>query len=410
MDVLSPLLALQRQAAWAQVSWVLNQQLVERQSSSKSSRKRDSTLDSLSLLGVSEPLRGLAHIPWTVGWGTGRRTADGRSGTTSRVATESGPKTSEGRKAEEDAFRTNAVIGSGRIDLIEEWVTVVASGDESAVDEWWFEHYHELGLLFCDPLYKPSTKTGSGCTSSLRGSDDECADEACESTRAVPDMDALAASDPPIDIVDLRVGTTDCEDSLAALIRAAWALLLANLDLVRWTACHVYGSDASDCLANSINGMPIEVDSLLDVFSDGGLADVDIYLSDRDWAVAGTSWALRKIVIYAGDYYWDVAVSRWCCGDNTTRACVAVDVATVLFHELTHYCILSWDIGDGSCYDAYVMESVFRWAIFDRYPDLALSPCCSAFYDATTGRAESTIFAASWPFDDISDNCTSTSC
>ncbi len=325
------------------------------------------------------------------------------------------------------------MIGSGKLGLIREWAALVSLGDEEATDAWWFEHYDELGLLFCDPLYSPPSKYWGSCASTMLGSDAECADLACDNTRSIPDMDDYAARDVPLDIYDLRGKTSDCEDALADIIRAAWALLMANLDLVRWAACYVFGPGEreAECLVNAINGMAAERDGILDIFSDGRLTDVDIYIVSPDWAGAGVSWGLRIMVIYAGHEYWNVATSQWCCGDNLTRTCMALDVATILLHELLHYC--KYDSADAevsgtdvtvsdSCGLAYLLEGAFKWAILGRYPDLAESSCCAQFYfdyyldleDLKYYRFEGvplySLFAEGYPTPGIATYCYPTSC
>lgn len=303
---------------------------------------------------------------------------------------EGGGTTGE-REAEEDAFRMNAVLNSGNAELIRGWLDARSSGDDATIDRWWADHYRELGLaaLSCAPLERPGALGSGDCVDTLPDPDPGCSALACDVTRENPDMTSLAATSPPVRIVNLQTASSDCRYLLPEIIRAAWALLLDNIDLVRWAGCQVYGAQSCErgackCLPSLVTGRIYRI--------------ITIWIVSLSPVIAGSIAGLG-VFVYAGDDYWKIVSSQWCCGSNSTRLCIALDVAAVLFHELTHSCVAPVsDLGNDNCPKSYVAESVFRWALFRRYPDLD-DTCCGTFV------GDDELFAFGAGMRDVSKTC-----
>ena len=74
-----------------------------------------------------------------------------------------------------------------------------------------------------------------------------------------------------------------------------------------------------------------------------------------------------------GDRY----INAWSSAkDDTDRMCVTVDLSATLLHELTHVIgFFSMDSA-GDCDGSYLIENLYRWAVFQRYSDTARAACC----------------------------------
>lgn len=319
-----------------------------------------------------------------------------QGGSAGRIATLPGADLEE----EEDAFRTNAVISAGIPELAREWASLF--GDSDAQDAWWADHYAELGLYSCGVLLAPPIGTGGACQGTLKGNDGDCKTLACDTLKPLPDMSSYAADDLPVTFVDLRSSVVGYDQSLKVIIASAWTLLQHNLDLVRWASCWVDGATTpsettGECLETAIAGP-----SARDVLTGSSPVDILIYLSDADGGnirTAGTVFPVG-MYIYGGHPYWDAATTNWVCGDNATRCCVALEVAALLLHELTHWCFSPFvDLGDDLCATSYVRQQVFRWALLRRYADVASSSCCNQFVN------NGSVFAAGRNALDFGDIC-----
>lgn len=216
----------------------------------------------------------------------------------------------------------------------------------------------------CEFLYSPTLaeigSTEGTCYDDLLGSDRECSPLACDITRRLPDINELSGRVPiNIRIFDYRDKHVmpEFQESLEYIIRAAWALLQENLDLVEWASCWVHGPGSGNCLLN---------------FLDGRFELLRIHLMDRHafWeeASAGAFYPffIRSIFIYTEHEYWRSAMSNWHAGNVIIKTCVALDVATLLAHELSHICLnpITERWGGQECSGAQMMESALKWALY----------------------------------------------
>jgi len=248
-----------------------------------------------------------------------------------------------------------------------------------------------------------STTTTPTCTGAVVDVDTtlltQCYSLAVDTTISSDDFYRIDFTADP-DGVDLWFFSAEEDD----FIRAAWAVLLENIDLIDWAACFVLGPDSSqkEELLESISGdrrtlicalpgvysgmggFPASL-ALLGELVSGLLALASTVAISASLAIVLTTVAeviaaaalyisVRyhgMLVIYAGSM-WSEMLSEYNSGDLERRQCAIMELATVLLHELTHTCGLS--LGDPSktttdnvCWESYTIENNFRWALFHRY-------------------------------------------
>ena len=186
---------------------------------------------------------------------------------------------------------------------------------------------------------------------------------------------AKAAASKSMSYVEIY-GATDVEKEL---FKAMWWVLQENIDIVMWTDCMYTGTTAAPkdmCRARLVGHI---------------MGD---YTTHMIWLNTEVGWisqfggqhAPGTVVLPYSDTLlmwrpvWENRVSMWNSGDPDTMMCVLVDGAAALLHELTHvarYVLL--DIlpsPETKCYASHVMENMFRWAIFQRFPPTS---CCIGF-------------------------------
>ena len=224
--------------------------------------------------------------------------------------------------------------------------------------------------LGCWP-YDPSTsrsKCGTDCIDEMYADPYDLCDEFlnCDAAvRTVSPSKLREMSEGVKHERDPRIWGTVEEET--ALILAAWSLIVENIDLVKWAVCKATGETSPSIIAGTaaraallarIYGLPTKITV--------HVVDVDGHFM----SVFGTSiiWVSRK-----GEF--TRSMELWANGAHEERLCAALDLAATLFHELTHIAGFSYaDLDDSECYYSYMIESAFRWAIANRYPD---SACCS---------------------------------
>lgn len=216
-------------------------------------------------------------------------------------------------------------------------------------------------------------------------------------------VDALPMDgiDRKVTVVDLSIGIvpgtsiTDTSDMTLVydLLRWAWAVLVANEDIVEWVACQFYGEDANDsgweaiegvfgfsgsvaeCLVRSIEGDP-GYGITLRIFD--GLVDGAFQTSKN------TSDINVSLVVFADNCMFPYVEAGL---DAAQQFCIVVDLAGSLLHELVHTCRKGGDrdspvdaiaVGDHAdgCSTTYLIENAFRWAMGERYPCLAATDGC----------------------------------
>lgn len=295
-----------------------------------------------------------------------------------RIATESGSGTHEEREAEEDAFRTNAVLSSGRVDLLSEWVAVRESGDEEAMDAWWFEHEGELGLI----LYEDWLPEPFRCADAMKGDWLSCyvPDPYTQPWRTTADLDAMDI-EAHADSVEID-GASDAEREL---LLAAWEVLQQNLDLVEWSLCIVLGDDSNKArrllrkMTRGVATVRIHVVPDCDpLFDDPG--------GFRAWGgvSGGTIWICDAEKTQLTKNY----LRLWMDGVTANdRWCSVLDLAVTLMHELSHTVGIAKDddpYRPKECPKSYLIENAFRFILFRRYVGVTNSDCCSKYRPPTS--------------------------
>ena len=206
------------------------------------------------------------------------------------------------------------------------------------------------------------------CRDSLEGDDETCGIllDCGEATRTVSEaVLAEMARECPTDSVPLSARGPKFKNARSEekeLIRAAWNYLLLNLDIVQWAICRVTGevqdSRSIALMRRLVGEWPYRV-------------TVRVYNIEGDmFGLYGTG----QIGIPRKGYYNDNLVA-WTHGTHARRQCAAMDLAATLLHELMHLSGYTYiDIQPKRhCYDVYLADNLFRWALFHRYPGATTS-------------------------------------
>lgn len=167
-------------------------------------------------------------------------------------------------------------------------------------------------------------------------------------------------------------GSAEITQCVIDLIRRAFRLLEDNRALVNWALCMV-NPDWGNCVWNRItaNSNPVNISFRSGL---GGLAKgspvYGIRLDAENMALLG-------------------AIE--CCGDDESRVCATIQVASAMFHELIHVCGRDFNDSEGECGQAYLAENLLLWSLFNRYPSALVSSCCTAFADRV-GRSPGSLY------------------
>lgn len=167
------------------------------------------------------------------------------------------------------------------------------------------------------------------------------------------------------------------------LIAQAWGLLVENLAQVDWAVCMATGNpSAGDCIRNFILGENADIKLSLDTglcFEDGG--------------ASAQAWAWSNRIILCPFRNFGANSDLYCYGDAGARACAILDMAALLLHEITHQCFRASSDISGDCEESYLIQNNFKYLMFQKCDDAALSPCCSSSFVGTVGDS----FGFKWP-------------
>lgn len=205
------------------------------------------------------------------------------------------------------------------------------------------------------------------------------------------------------------------------LLKWSWALLYYNRDLYEWAACFVApGDDSISKIPDTFEGRGARLKLTLDgdcphdkVFRASGLACPPGAISGHALPRSGGGGEVNICADFGiaisgcltQNTIWWHAINTWTRPDPSPsrrladRLCASAGIASAIAHELVHVLNIGEDndtIGQvpQPCASSYMIESAFLWALANRYPDLALSPCCSAFY-LTPGVATPSLIGSS---------------
>lgn len=114
-----------------------------------------------------------------------------------------------------------------------------------------------------------------------------------------------------------------------------------------------------------------------------GNLQVDLLNGDVDWLVHGSRVTIYAVPDFGSDFAawfgsdvlwvfrtsgWERILAMWQSDDHEPGSCATGSLASALLHELTHLAGFTlWDLPvDAECYQAFVIENTFRWALFNR--------------------------------------------
>ncbi len=236
----------------------------------------------------------------------------------------------------------------------------------------------------------------------------ECGD-ICLNSQTLEDLRAITPSDETS--VDVQGAYPDEEE----LLRTAWGVLRRNIDLMWWSLCKAYKDRLDDLVWDNEGFLHLqsEHDRIEAMYHNitaaitGGLFErtganrinITVHSGNAEDGPLEANfqgwWFPHTIRIGRLNRMWYSRYMRMWTEAPTEedRYCAVIDLAATLFHELHH--VLGGDftnVDHRQCYDPteddgespcpcdeiYLSENVFRWAIYQRYPEASSSWCCRA--------------------------------
>lgn len=157
----------------------------------------------------------------------------------------------------------------------------------------------------------------------------------------------------------------DCSAIENEMLAHGRAMLMLNMDIVKWAICLGYGDEDVDGSAFAI------YTNFINVVLHAGLH------CDNLKRTAVASAALDISFNSANIQGW---IDRWRDGDPFERLCVTVHVAHTLFHEMMHVAVgigsSDWSAVAPPCHPMWLAQSVVKTALVMRYPQARKSACC----------------------------------
>ena len=156
---------------------------------------------------------------------------------------------------------------------------------------------------------------------------------------------------------------TETEWWTVTLLSAVSALLVENVDIVEWVEARVTsrnGGKQRDKIANRLRKRRRKSIRLC----------MDKKKCNDSFSV---SWGVFSIPMFG--IWVDAYLKPWMRPANNPtdvdRLCVAIELAATILHELlhVHYSNLSNEDQSGTCEESYLIENMFRWAMYQRYPE-----------------------------------------
>lgn len=207
-------------------------------------------------------------------------------------------------------------------------------------------------------------------------------------SRSCPDLNYLApapisvivADDNPFDnLLELGIGGLSSDPDREwerLLIQQALSVLLHHKDLIEWAACYVEGPSLWNDLHDRLTGRK----RLVVVLQQSNVCDVG---SSGFCSFFDPLWGFEPVIHISKRGDWRSYVEA----NEEDPLCGAVSLAGTLLHELWHIVRWGWfvDLGDNNCNPPVLLENLFRWALYQRCPQL-VAPlsygCCNSEYNA----------------------------
>ncbi|MCB9690056.1 MAG: hypothetical protein H6738_20740 [Alphaproteobacteria bacterium] len=182
------------------------------------------------------------------------------------------------------------------------------------------------------------------------------------------------APDVDIDTDEVDVPTI-LDRSQELLINAAWNVLVENIDIALWLACLVGGPDASRCIDGRITG---KQEVVFDYSVGSVHEDSTMWMEISPNPSTPIHVNMYRFARLADRFEHATTTSDW-----TDQACVVVEVASLVLHELFHTCIPRSKVepGDdrGECNRTYMLQASFQWAMAQRIPCITAGDGCGSF-------------------------------
>lgn len=225
------------------------------------------------------------------------------------------------------------------------------------------DYFQSLHPPAVERFPEPPDPVDPDCAYRFGGDSDDCRRPPLD-LQTVEDFEALdfgnAAS-----YVDIDGATPDQEK----LLLTAWAILLANTDLLDWVLCWMYGVGGGDCYIRRVFGVP-------DAIGLPGHVDIVVEPDACRGSFLSHAGLWGGTIKVCDSHYWSNYQEIFSSSNIRDRMCAALDLAASLCHELTHLCFRSGNDTACDCEYSYMVENLLRWCLMQRYPDAAQSPCC----------------------------------
>ena len=172
------------------------------------------------------------------------------------------------------------------------------------------------------------------------------------------------------------------------MLETAVSFLIANADIIRWATCLMHGPGYEDRIVEKLT-KTWSVDTRLDITCDDG--------GDKHGSIRpcpeflALSFALFGVNICTETNQVDTWLRLFASSDPDERLCGLIDLSSTLVHELTHVALTfrSGDLSssregdlDETCSRSHLLQSIYQWAIYQRYPQALRAECCAQVGDA----------------------------
>ena len=206
-----------------------------------------------------------------------------------------------------------------------------------------------------------------------------------------------------------------CSSAFESLLGVAVTFLLDNQDIIRWATCLLYGPAYEERIVNKLQQSWF-ADARLDITCDDGddqhgavrpciVTDCTQEERDRNGGACDSylalSWALVGINICTTTGKVEKWLELYASTREDGRLCALIDVSQLLVHELAHVALTfrSGDLSatqsdelDGACARSHLLESIYSWAIYQRYPQALGAECCADIFGTSPSANQASQF------------------
>lgn len=181
-------------------------------------------------------------------------------------------------------------------------------------------------------------------------------------------------------------GAADLMRRIIEPMTLAWCLVLDNVDLIQWAAELVKGPAAGETMSACLEFAGLNVfvvDTNVTVFATVPLSA---------WIPYFLGTGGMHLIADVASGTWDAWLTLYEGGDDDTRMCVLVDLASILAHETAHGCgVHLIDLGAGDCRAAYRIGNTVKMGLLERYPAAMRASCCQVTYSASRAAGDTSV-------------------